>query len=107
MTKTIRFDFQKDNYYAEVKESEIMQGRMNMLQLIDPYVGKYYSVDWVRKNVLMQDEEEIKEIDKQIEDEREFVANMEADKQESNMQQEIDKAGGKLPDEGDEQWVKL
>ena len=102
-TKTIRFDYQKDNYYAEVKESEIMQGRMNMLQLIDPYVGKYYSVDWVRKNVLMQDEEEIKEIDKAIEDEREFVANMDADKEESNMQQEVDKAGGKLPDEGDEQ----
>jgi Bacteriophage T4-like portal protein (Gp20) len=102
MTKTIRFDFQRDNYYAEVKESEILQGRMNMLQLIDPYVGKYYSVDWVRKNVLRQDDEEIKEIDKQIEDEREFVANMEADKQESNMQQEIDKAGGNLPQQGDE-----
>jgi hypothetical protein len=102
MTKTIRFDYQKDNYYAEVKESEIVQGRLNMLQLIDPYVGKYYSVDWVRKNVLRQDEEEIKEIDKQIEDEREFVANMEADKQESNMQQQIDQAGGNLPQQGDE-----
>lgn len=102
MSKAIRFDFQRDNYYAEVKESEILQGRMNMLQLIDPYVGKYYSVDWVRKNVLRQDEEEIKEIDKAIEDEREFVANMEADKQEANIQQQQDKAGGNLP-QGDEQ----
>ena len=100
MSKTIRFDYQRDNYYAEVKESEIMQGRMNMLQLIDPYVGKYYSVDWVRKNILRQDEEEIKEIDKAIEDEREFVANMEADKQESAMKQQVDQAGGELPDQG-------
>lgn len=103
MSKTIRFDYQRDNYYAEVKESEIMQGRMNMLQLIDPYVGKYYSVDWVRKNILRQDEEEIKEIDEAIENEREFVANMEADKQESNMKQQIDQAGGQLPDQGDKQ----
>lgn len=66
----IRFDFMKDNYYAELKELEILQSRLNGLQVIDPYVGKYYSIEWARKHVLRMDDQEIKEIDKQIETER-------------------------------------
>jgi hypothetical protein len=55
----------EDNHYSELKDNEILQGRIQTLQLIDPYVGKYYSLDWVRKNVLHQSEEEIKQIDKE------------------------------------------
>ena len=66
----IRFNFMRDNYFAELKESEILQSRLNTLQVIDQYVGKYYSVEWVKKNVLQQTDEDIKEIDKQKEEDR-------------------------------------
>lgn len=71
IVNTIRFDFQMDNHFTEMKNSEIMGARMQMLQLIDPYVGKYYSADWVRKNVLMQTEDEVKQMDKEMLDDRE------------------------------------
>lgn len=67
----MRFDFQRDNHFSEMKNSELMMQRMQMLQLIDPYVGKYYSNAWVRKNVLMQSEDEIKTMDKEMVDDRE------------------------------------
>ena len=70
--QNIRFDFVRDNYYAELKESEILQGRLNLLQIIDPYVGKYYSVEWVKRNVLQFDDSDIQQIEKQIVDERQF-----------------------------------
>jgi len=66
----IRFDYQKDNHFTEMKNSEIMNQRMALLTSIDPYVGKYYSIDWVRQNVLMQTEEEIKEIEQNMEEDR-------------------------------------
>lgn len=66
MKEDIVIDFLKDNYFAELKESEVIRERMNSLQMVDPYVGKYYSVNWVRKNILMQTEEEIKDIDAEI-----------------------------------------
>ena len=65
----IYYDFLEDNHFAELKNSEIMRERLNTLRDIDEYVGKYYSTNWVRKNILMQTEEEIEEIDQQIADE--------------------------------------
>jgi len=67
----IRFDYQKDNHFAEMKSSELMNNRVGLLQNIDPYVGKYYSSNWIRKNVLMQTEDEIKEMDKEMQKDRE------------------------------------
>lgn len=66
----IRFNFMRDNYFAELKESEILQSRLNTLQVIDQFVGKYYSVEWVKKNVLQQTDEDIKEINNQKEEDR-------------------------------------
>lgn len=63
----IYYDFLKDNHFTEMKDAEIMRERLNTLRDLDEYVGRYYSVDWVRKNILMQKEEEIEEINKQIE----------------------------------------
>jgi hypothetical protein len=63
-------DFMKDNYFSELKEGEVLRERMNTLQLVDQYVGKYYSINWVRKNILFQTEEEIEEIDKDIQSEQ-------------------------------------
>ena len=66
MKEDIVIDFLKDNYFAELKEVEVLRERMNSLQMVDPFVGKYYSQNWVRKNILMQTEEEIADIDKEI-----------------------------------------
>ena len=82
MTKQIRFDYQKDNYYSEVKDAEILTGRLNQLQLVEPYVSKYYSEAWIRKNVLHQTDDDIEQIDKDIEEEKEKIAERQADQQE-------------------------
>lgn len=76
LEQDIKFDFMKDNFFAELKGTEILQGRLNMLQAIEPFVGKYYSVEWVRKHVLHQSDEEIEEIDGQIEDEQEHISKL-------------------------------
>ena len=64
--ENIKFTFNKDNHYAELKDAEIIQNRLATLNAIDPFVGRYFSVEWVRRNVLLQTEDDIKEIDKQI-----------------------------------------
>ena len=62
----IRYDFNKDNHFEEMKNSEIIMNRLNTLQLADPYIGRYFSIEWVRKNILLQSEEDFKDIDKQM-----------------------------------------
>ena len=65
----IQYDFLYDNQFAELKESELMNERLGTLATIEPYIGKYYSVDYVRRKILRQTDSEIKEIDEQIEQE--------------------------------------
>ena len=69
MEDHIQYDFIYDNQFAELKETELMEGRLNQLAVIEPYIGKYYSTEYVRKRVLRQTDMEIEEIDTQIEDE--------------------------------------
>ena len=71
LSDNIRFDFAKDNHYSELKDLEVLNDRLNALNLVDAYVGKYYSSEWVRKNVLRQTDEDIEEINTQIEGETE------------------------------------
>jgi hypothetical protein len=66
MKDSIKYDFQRDNYYAEIKEQDMLNNRLSVLGIVDAYVGKYYSVEWIRKNVLRQTEDEIKEMDSQM-----------------------------------------
>jgi hypothetical protein len=67
----IVFDFIEDNYFSELKESEMIRERFEMLASLDEYVGKYVSNEWIRKQILRQSDEDIKEIDGQIEKESE------------------------------------
>lgn len=67
----IRFQFSQDNYFAELKESEILRDRLSILRDVVDFVGKYYSNEWVRRKILRQSDEEIEEIDEQIADEAE------------------------------------
>ena len=66
-SQDIAIDYIKDTHFSELKDSEILRERLGTLREMDEYVGKYYSAEWVRKNVLMQTDEDIEEIDKQIE----------------------------------------
>ena len=71
MKTHIQFDYVADNYFTELKEIEIRNERMNQVNVMDPYVGKYFSVEYMRRQVLKQTDQEMVEIDKQIEEETE------------------------------------
>ena len=69
ISEHIQYDFLYDNQFAELKETELLEGRLTSLATIEPFIGKYYSNEWVRKNVLRQTDSEIIEMDEQIEKE--------------------------------------
>ena len=69
MEDHIQYDFLYDNQFAELKESELLEGRLGNLAAIEPYIGKYYSTEYVRRKILRQTDSEIIEIDGQIDDE--------------------------------------
>lgn len=60
------YDFPHDSYFTELKNAEVLTERMRLMGEVEQYVGKFYSLDWVRKNVLQMSEEEIRDMDKQI-----------------------------------------
>jgi hypothetical protein len=70
MRNTIYYNFKEDNFFAELKETEILTERLRLAGEIDPLVGKYYSMKWVRENILRMSEEDIKAVDKEIDAER-------------------------------------
>jgi hypothetical protein len=66
----IRYDFMKDNYFEELKQSEILREKVTTLRDMEEQVGKYYSRQWITKNVLFMTDDEMREMNKQIEQER-------------------------------------
>lgn len=66
----IHYDYLQDNYFTELVESDILANRIGVLQQIEPYIGIHYSNEYVRKNILRQTDEEIKQIQKQIKKEK-------------------------------------
>jgi hypothetical protein len=69
MADHIQYDFLYDNHFAELKDAELTTERLNLAVLAEPYVGKYYSADYVRRQILRQTDEEIIEQDALIEKE--------------------------------------
>lgn len=65
-TNDIKFDYAKDNYFTELKDAEIAQGRIQLAGAFQDFAGKYYSHDWVRRNVLQQTDVDIEEQEAQI-----------------------------------------
>jgi hypothetical protein len=88
MKNDIKYDFQRDNYYAEIKEQDMMNNRLAVLGVVDAYVGKYYSIEWIRKNVLRQTEDEMKELDSQMAAEGEVQAAADEEQMQGQMQQQ-------------------
>jgi hypothetical protein len=65
----IQYDFLYDNHFAELKETELFQERLNLLAQAEPYIGKYYSQEYIRSKILRQTDGEMEEQDKLIEKE--------------------------------------
>ena len=84
---TINYIFNDDSYFAELRETEILKERLQVLAGVEPYVGKYFSTEYVRKNILKQDEEELDRLNSQIEAEQEQIQMMQL-QQQMQMQQE-------------------
>ena len=64
--ESIAFDYIEDNYFSELKQSEMIRERFEMLSSLDEHIGRFISNEWVRKNILRFNDEEIEEIQKQI-----------------------------------------
>jgi len=67
----IHFNYQRDNYFAELKDSEILMGRLNNLTMIQPFLGQFYSEEWVKTNVLHQTDNDIEEMFEQMDEDME------------------------------------
>ncbi len=69
MKEHIQYDFLFDNHFNELKEKELMTQRIALATQMDVFVGKYYSIEYIRRTILEQNEKEFKEIDKQMQKE--------------------------------------
>jgi hypothetical protein len=63
----IRFDFLEDNHYSELKDAELLTQRITLLQQVDPYIGRFFSDEWIKSKLLRMTDDEIAAMDKQIE----------------------------------------
>jgi len=70
ISQNVYCEYAKDSYFTELKESEILKERMEVLREVNEYIGRYYSIEWVRKNILKQTEDEISDMDKEMKDEK-------------------------------------
>ena len=69
MSEHIQYNFIADNYFAELKEKEMLTERLNLVTAMDPFAGRYFSLEYIRRHILRHTDAEINEIDEQIEDE--------------------------------------
>ena len=72
--ESIYYDYKKDNNFAEMREAEVLRERVLTATQLDPFIGRYYSSKWIKKNVLRMTNEEIEEMEKEIEEEGERAA---------------------------------
>jgi hypothetical protein len=68
--ESIYYDYKKDNNFTELRDAELLRERLNLLGVVDPYLGRYYSSVWVKKNVLHMTDEQIEEMDVQMKEEQ-------------------------------------
>jgi len=90
MAEHIQFDYKYDNHFAELKDHELMTERLNIMVAIEPYIGTYYSRDYVKRKVLRQTDEEIEEMQQEMEQENEAGIGVPLETQNQMMQGAID-----------------
>jgi len=69
--ENIYYDFIRDNNFSELKEAELMTNRLELLSAVDPYTGRYFSQKWIQQNVLRLTDDDIKEMQSEIDKEKE------------------------------------
>ncbi len=69
----IYYDFRKDNNFTELREAELLQNRLQMVSLVDPFVGRYFSNNYVMNKVLMMTDEEIESMHQEIQKEKDTL----------------------------------
>jgi len=69
--ENIHYDFIKDNNFTELKDAELMKERLTLLGAVDPYTGRYFSQSWIQRNVLRLTDDEIKEMQIEMDEEKE------------------------------------
>jgi hypothetical protein len=62
----VHIDFTRDNHFSELKEAELLREKIQTLDQIQNYVGEYFSKQWVQKNILLFDDDEIKRMDSEM-----------------------------------------
>ena len=67
----IYYAYKKDNNFTELRDAELLRERVNLLATVDPFLGRYYSNHWVKKNILQMTEEQIEDMEKEMEEEQE------------------------------------
>ena len=67
--KNLMYDFIQDGHFAELKNTELLRERLALANEMRDYVGKFYSVQYIRKNVLKQNDREMEKMDKEIKQE--------------------------------------
>ena len=85
----IEYEFSKNSHFTELKDAEILMNRMNVLTVMQPYVGMYYSNEYIRKEILKQDDQEITKIDAEIADEQENYQYLPPEQKQMLQQQEM------------------
>jgi len=70
ISQDVGFTWTQDSYFSELKETEIMKERLDLLSQMEDYIGRYYSTEWIKKNILRQSEREMEEMQSQIENEK-------------------------------------
>jgi len=79
--RDIKIDYHRDNHFSELKDTEILKERLGTLDMVNPYVGEYFTKQWIMKTVLKLSEEEIKDLDKEVE-----IAQNDAEKEADQVQ---------------------
>jgi len=69
--ESIYYDYKRDNHFTELQDSELLTSRLQLLATIDPFLGRYYSSQWVKKNVLQMTDEDIERMDKEMAEDQE------------------------------------
>jgi hypothetical protein len=65
----IYYDYKKDNNFTELRDAELLQNRLQTVAAVDPYMGRYFSAEWVKKTILQQSDEDIEMMQKQMDEE--------------------------------------
>jgi len=96
----IKFDYATDSYFSELKNNELVMTRLGSLREVEPYLGRFFSSNWVKRNILQMTDDDIESMDKEIKNEKESGENQPQEEMMGGMEPQIQ---GEVSTEGAEQ----